>query len=75
MFISFLFEPSFGMVDLIENTVHALGSWETAVTVTTPEDIGILTPEILFAEPRIVNRSCTRPETPSPIPNWSTSWT
>lgn len=56
MFTSFLFEPSFGVVDLANNTVHALGSWETAVTVTTPEDIGELTAEILFFEPRIANR-------------------
>lgn len=56
MFTSFLFEPSFGVVDLARDTVHALGGWDTAVTVTTPEDIGALTSEILFAEPRIVNR-------------------
>lgn len=55
MFTSFLFEPSFGVVDLANNTVHALGSWETAVTVTTPKDIGELTAEIVFAEPRIIN--------------------
>jgi uncharacterized protein YbjT (DUF2867 family) len=56
MFTSFLFEPSFGVVDLAKNTLHALGSWDTAVTVTTPEDIGELTAEILFTEPRIANR-------------------
>lgn len=56
MFTSFLFEPSFGVVDLAQNTVHALGSWDNAVTVTTPADIGALTAEILFAEPRIINR-------------------
>ena len=55
MFTSFLFEPSFGVVNLAQNTVHALGSWDTAVTVTTPEDIGNLTAAICFAEPRIVN--------------------
>ena len=55
MFTSFLFEPSFGIVDLPGNTVHALGNWNNAVTVTTPEDIGMLTAEICFAEPRIVN--------------------
>ena len=55
MFTSFLFEPSFGVVDLAQITIHALGSWDTAVTVTTPEDIGLLTAEIVFAEPRIVN--------------------
>jgi hypothetical protein len=55
MFTSFLFEPSFGVVDLAENIVHALGSWDTAVTLTTPGDIGALTAEICFAEPRIVD--------------------
>lgn len=56
MFTSFLFDSSFGIVDTAQNTVHALGSWDTAVTVTTSEDIGTLTAEILFAEPHIVNR-------------------
>ena len=56
MFTSFLFEPSFGVVDLAQNTVHALGSWDNAVTVTTPEDIGALTAAILFAEPAILNQ-------------------
>jgi hypothetical protein len=55
MFTSFLFEPSFGVVDLAQNTVRALGSWENVVTVTTPEDIGTLTAQIVFEEPRIVN--------------------
>jgi hypothetical protein len=56
MFTSFLFEPTFGVVDLEKNTIHALGSWDTSVTVTTPEDIGELTAEILFTEPRIADR-------------------
>lgn len=47
MFTSFLFEPAFGVVDLSDNIVRALGSWDTAVTVTTPEDIGRLTASIL----------------------------
>lgn len=55
MFTSFLFEPSFGVVDLAHATVRALGSWDTAVTVTTPEDIGLLTAAILFAEPPLNN--------------------
>lgn len=55
MFTSFLFEPAFGVVDLDQNIVRALGSWDTAVTVTTPEDIGRLTASILF-EPELVNR-------------------
>lgn len=55
MFTSFLFEPAFGVVDLDQNTVRALGSWDTAVTVTTPEDIGRLTASILF-EPGLANQ-------------------
>ncbi len=47
MFTSFLFEPAFGVVDLSHDIVRALGSWDTAVTVTTPEDIGRLTASIL----------------------------
>jgi hypothetical protein len=55
MFMNYLFEPGSGMVDLPSDTVNALGSVDTAVTVTTPEDIGVLTAEILFTEPRIRN--------------------
>lgn len=53
MFMSYLFEPEFGVVDLHNNLVHALGSLDTAVTLTTPDDIGALTAEVLFAIPRI----------------------
>lgn len=56
MFTSFLFEPSFGVVDLANNRIHALGGFDTAVTVTTPEDIGRLTAEIVLAEPRIADQ-------------------
>ena len=56
MFTSFLFEPSFGVVDLEQNTVRALGSWATEVTVTTPQDIGELAARICFAQPPIANR-------------------
>lgn len=56
MFTSFLFEPAFGVVDLAKNTVHALGTWDTQVTVTTPEDIGKLTALIIFAEPRLIDQ-------------------
>ncbi|RUR39335.1 aromatic alcohol reductase [Vreelandella populi] len=55
MFTSFLFEPAFGVVDLETNTVRALGSWDTRVTVTTPGDIGRLTTEIYLENPRIAN--------------------
>ncbi|MFN7108235.1 MAG: aromatic alcohol reductase [Brevundimonas sp.] len=55
MFMSYLFEPEFGVVDLENSTVHALGSLDTAVTLTTPDDIGVLTAEIVFFEPTIRN--------------------
>ncbi|MDV3128441.1 aromatic alcohol reductase [Mycobacterium sp. 21AC1] len=56
MFTSFLFEPSFGVVDRATHTVNALGSWDNEVTVTTADDIGVLTAEILHAQPRIANQ-------------------
>jgi NAD(P)-dependent dehydrogenase (short-subunit alcohol dehydrogenase family) len=55
MFTSFLFEPAFGVVDLAQNKVRALGSWDTAVTLTTSDDIGRLTATILF-DPLLVNQ-------------------
>lgn len=55
MFMSYLFEPAFGVVDLQTDAVHALGSLDTAVTLTTPDDIGALTAEVVFAAPRIRN--------------------
>lgn len=56
MFTSFLFEPAFGLIDFNQGIVRGLGAWETKVTVTTPEDIGILTTVILLAQPRIVDQ-------------------
>jgi hypothetical protein len=52
LFMSFLFEPFFGVVELSgeEGVVRALGSWENRVTVTTPDDIGRLTAMIVFKE-------------------------
>ena len=56
MFTSFLFEPAFGVVDLQGGRINALGSLDTAVTVTTAQDIGRLTAAIVMHEPRIVNQ-------------------
>lgn len=53
MFTSFLFGPAFGLVDLEQGRVHALGSWDNRLTVTTSEDIGRLTAAILAHDPRI----------------------
>ncbi|KAM3075388.1 hypothetical protein ACMFMG_007172 [Clarireedia jacksonii] len=57
IFMSFLFEEFWGVVDVKENkwVIRALGSWENKVTVTTPEDIGRLTARIVFEESRIKN--------------------
>ncbi|MDX7986957.1 aromatic alcohol reductase [Xenorhabdus sp. 12] len=55
MFTSFLFEPAFNVVNLAEKTIHALGGWETQVTVTSPDDIGRLTTAIYLHQPRIAN--------------------
>jgi hypothetical protein len=56
LFTSYLFEPFFGVVDFDRKVINALGSPDTAVTVTTPEDIGRLTAEIFFEKPVIENR-------------------
>ena len=56
MFTSFLFEPVFEVVDFENDTVNAMGSLETRVTLTTPQDIGTLTAEIVFFEPRLRNQ-------------------
>lgn len=53
MFTSFLFEPSFGLVDLEHGAVNALGSWDNRLTVTIPEDVGRLTAAILEQEPSL----------------------
>jgi len=55
LFTSYLFQPFFGVVDFDKKVVNALGSLDTAVTVTTPEDIGMLTAEIFFDQPEIEN--------------------
>lgn len=56
MFTRFLFKPDFGVVDIPGRKVHALGNANFALTLTTPEDIGILTAEIFFQTPAIENR-------------------
>ena len=53
MFTNFLFEPSFGVVDLDAGRIHALGSWDNRLTVTTPKDIGRLTAAILAYQPSL----------------------
>lgn len=50
MFMSFLFEPGFGVVDLQDRKVRALGSWENALTVTDVSDIGRVVAELALVE-------------------------
>lgn len=49
LFMTFLFEPSFGVVDADKSTVTALGSWENGVTATAPHDIGRVVAELVWA--------------------------
>lgn len=56
MFTSFLFEPAFGVVDLANGRVRALGDWNTRLTITTPEDIGLLTATIVLTQPPFANQ-------------------
>lgn len=49
MFISFLFEPAFGLVSERRDVVTGIGSWENAITVTAPVDIGRVAAEIALA--------------------------
>lgn len=51
IFTSYLFEPGFGVINAQSKTVCALGDWQHAVTLTTPEDIGQLTAEVFFHQP------------------------
>jgi hypothetical protein len=48
MFTSFLFEPWFGVVNLKDDTIAALGSLDNKVSVTAPEDIGKITAEAVL---------------------------
>ncbi|AWP34831.1 aromatic alcohol reductase [Pantoea eucalypti] len=55
IFTSYLFEHDFGVIDAKSKTVCALGDWQHAVTLTTPEDIGQLTADIFFHQPTFQN--------------------
>ncbi|KAI9740146.1 MAG: hypothetical protein M1834_004724 [Cirrosporium novae-zelandiae] len=52
LFTNFLFLQPFGVVDTNEGVVRALGAWGNRITVTGADDIGRLTAEIVFSEPR-----------------------
>lgn len=51
LFMSFLFLPDFGVIDLEHRVARGLGSWDTKITTTLPQDIGRVTAGIVF-DPR-----------------------
>ncbi|KAM0716684.1 hypothetical protein Q7P37_008129 [Cladosporium fusiforme] len=51
MFLSFLFRDEFGLVDLEQGRVAAIGSWENTLTVTAVEDIGRVVSELIYVTP------------------------
>ena len=63
--MSVRFEPSFGAVSEDRETVRALGNWENKVTVTTPEDIGKVVADIVWAAPETQGVVYTAGETVS----------
>lgn len=48
LFMSFLFQPDF-CVDVEKKIVRGLGSWDTRITMTTAEDIGRITADIMLS--------------------------
>ena len=53
MFMSFLFEPTFGVVECDWTAVTALGAWDTKVTVTSVQDIGRVVAEVVWLAPAV----------------------
>ncbi|KAL8690004.1 MAG: hypothetical protein Q9218_004454 [Villophora microphyllina] len=58
MFTTFLFEPSFGVIDKVEKgsgkevVVRALGGWDNKVSLTTPDDIGKVVADLVLRDLR-----------------------
>ena len=56
IFMSFLFNPLFGVCQIDDGKVNALGSWGNELTATSVEDIGRATAEIVWAAEEISNQ-------------------
>jgi len=56
MITSFLFREDFGVINLSQQVIHALGDWQNSLTLTACEDIGALTVEVLFHQPEILDQ-------------------
>ena len=53
LFMSFLFNPVFGVVSPDRKVVTALGGWQNKVTVTAAKDIGRVVAELVWAAPEV----------------------
>lgn len=51
IFISFLFEPSFGLVNAERDLVTGIGNWDNEITATSPQDIGRVAAELALVYP------------------------
>jgi hypothetical protein len=56
MITSFLFREDFGVISLSRKLIHALGEWQHSLTLTSCEDIGSVTVDILFDQPEILDQ-------------------
>lgn len=56
MITSFLFREDFGVIDLSNKVIHALGDWQHSLTLTSCEDIGTVSVEVLFHKPEILDQ-------------------
>lgn len=53
LFMSFLFEPTFGVVDRDWTAVTALGAWDTRVTVTSVQDMARVLAKVVWLAPEV----------------------
>jgi hypothetical protein len=51
MSLSFLFRKDFGLVDLEQGKLAAIGSWDNTLTVTAVEDIGRVISQLIYVTP------------------------
>lgn len=56
LFVSYLFLPGFGLVDLKTRIVRALGSWDNKITVSTLDAIGTMVAEVVYLPEDIKNQ-------------------
>ncbi|KAI0097099.1 isoflavone reductase family protein [Daldinia grandis] len=56
LFMSFLFLPGFGVVDLARRKLRALGSWDARLSLTAAADIGRMAAEVAYGDAAEVAR-------------------